>query len=357
MSGCTVIIGAGINYDFNQNLSTEMITKSLKKPQCLPSLKIQANEEASVNLDKGAQLISTVYEILEETPRFSFESIYQYILDMLTHFENNHRQDILGHTIPKKLSGFGSEDCRAALTIILCEVMSIISRNNDQDTSWALSFFEILKKHRINVFTLNYDTIYDKFFERFHDGFKNIPLNEYDIFDEGEAVSNEWKNYNHIHGCVLFGNGYENDQWSRKRMVKWPNTAIRSWNATKIGLQNHDIVLFCSIITGLDKLNSLMHDPFRCYHSNLIRSMASSDRVVVIGYGFGDFYINAMLHTFLLKPGHRMMLVSPSPIPESFKEYQCENNPHSQLFHTNSGFKDFCETDESLKNLTVFLKS
>ena len=355
MSGCTVIIGAGINYDFNQNLNTRTITESLQNPQCLQSIKIQAKEKAAVNLDKGAQLIATVYKMLEETPRFSFESVYQYILDMLTHFENGHRQDVLDRIIPDNLSNFGSEECKAALTIILCEVMGIISRNNDQDTSWALSFFEILKKHCINVFTLNYDTIYDDFFEGFHDGFIDTPLNKYDIFDESEAVINKWGNYNHIHGCVLFGNGYENDPWSRKRLVRWPIIDIRSWNATKIGLQNHDIVLFCPIMTGLDKLNSLMHDPFRCYHSNLIRSMASSDRVIVIGYGFGDFYINAMLHTFLLRPEHRMMLVSPSPIPESFKEYQCENNPYSQIFHAKYGFKDFCESDELLKKLTIFL--
>ena len=104
MSGCTVIIGAGINYDFNQNLNTRIITESLQNPQCLQSIKIQAKEKAAVNLDKGAQLIATVYKMLEETPRFSFESVYQYILDMLTHFENGHRQDVLDRIIPDNLS-------------------------------------------------------------------------------------------------------------------------------------------------------------------------------------------------------------------------------------------------------------
>ena len=54
------------------------------------------------------------------------------------------------------------------------------------------------------------------------------------------------------------------------------------------------------IITGLKKTDKISCSPYDCYHGNLYKALYGSNALVIVGYSFGDLYVNnliRMMHT------------------------------------------------------------
>ena len=353
---CTVILGSGVNLDFHKGLSTKGLTESIMKSEHdipwyddIGERKILSPREKNLVLD----FLNACKRHLrnDDCSDINFEMLLQFVLDILNELNNRDREDILHRYIPE-LKGFDEKItvslCEKTIYLIMNEIFLTIGDlpRGLPNQPWAECYFRHLEgKRTLDVFTLNYDDVFDFVFDAYNDGFQEYENGQYPgcrYFDDEEAMKfkNEEGVFNHLHGSIHFSrNSYEGDPKQELPMRKF----FKLWEdiGPIAGLysQNHSQTLYCPIITGLDKMNSLTHDPYRSYHSNLTRSLAMNDRAILIGYGFGDFYINALLHTFIRKEGRKMMCVSPSDIPYSFQSYGVGHRPSDRIYHVNTGFK------------------
>ena len=353
---CTVILGSGVNLDFHKGLSTKGLTESIMKSEHdipwyndIGERKILSPREKNLVLD----FLSACKRHLrnDDCSDIDFEVLLQFVLDILNELNNRDREDILHRCIPE-LKGFDEKItvslCEKTIYLIMNEIFLTIGDlpRGLPNQPWAECYFRHLERKRtLDVFTLNYDDVFDSVFDRYNDGFQEYENGQYSgcwYFDDEEAMKfkNKGGMFNHLHGSIHFSrNVYKGDPKQELPIRKF----FKLWEdiGPIAGLysQNHSQTLYCPIITGLDKMNSLTHDPYRSYHSNLTRSLAMNDRAILIGYGFGDFYINALLHTFIRKEGRKIMCVSPSDIPYSFQSYGVGHCPSDKIYHVNTGFK------------------
>jgi|GEM_PF-5382162 len=169
----------------------------------------------------------------------------------------------------------------------------------------------------LDVYTLNYDELFDTVMKDAIDGFVEYPKEDgFDCckyFDPAIAIKrNDDKDlFNHIHGSVRFytyGPGDDDHcpiHFFTERVGR--GTTIKQ----QILTQDDHLLLFSPMIVGHEKLESGIHDPFRTYRTNLDISLKQNDTLMVVGYGYGDFYINAIIASFLQKGG-KLINITPS---------------------------------------------
>ena len=363
---CTVILGSGVNLDLYGDLSTNKLTESVMKSKHDIPWYNDRGERKFLNpheKDLVLNFLCACRHHLKNDDRsdINFEILLQFVLDILTELNNRDHEDILHRYIPE-LEGFDQKItvnlCVKSIYLILNEIFMTIKDlpRGLPGQSWAKEYFRHLEeKQKLDIFTLNYDDIFDFVFNEYNDGFVEYEDGELPgcrYFDDEKAMNMENGVFNHLHGSIHFSRiSYANDSKQEISMRKffqlWDDIGPIAGSYT----QSHSQTLYCPIITGLDKMNSLIHDPYRSYHSNLIRSLAMNDRVILIGYGFGDLYINALLHTFIRKEGRKIMCVCPSDIPYSFQRYGVGHHSSDRIYHINTGFKKAFD-DLNLKGMT-----
>lgn len=117
---------------------------------------------------------------------------------------------------------------------------------------------------------------------------------------------------NHIHGCVNFN--YPSRGRSSYSMMKYDRPIeIYSGKNDYVTLQSGNLRCESPIITGLSKTDFLIAEPYRTYYSNMVRSFNKNDIIIIIGYGFGDYYINDLLSNYhkAYDNGRRVIIISP----------------------------------------------
>lgn len=184
---------------------------------------------------------------------------------------------------------------------------------NNSSNAWFTKFFRQISEHsKIDFYSLNYDTWLEQIFEgQYADGFTKLD-EEYNLFSP-RAVFNfddELHSINHLHGQICFTSyprQYRNRYtWEQPcGFVKANNIGIvqrrgeypryyGNLSATQSGEQ----IQLVPIITGLRKNDKLMNMPFDTYFHHLYQSLMQNSRLLIIGYSFGDLYINTILNNF-----------------------------------------------------------
>lgn len=76
------------------------------------------------------------------------------------------------------------------------------------------------------------------------------------------------------------------------------------------------------IITGLRKTDKLNSIPFDFYHGNMYKSVIENNKLVIIGYSFGDLYCNQLIERmhYLHKEYRRIVLIDFWKIPEEHRK-------------------------------------
>ncbi len=109
---------------------------------------------------------------------------------------------------------------------------------------------------------------------------------------------------NHLHGCILY---YYKKNWNIDAsdttihdLYKYPDYHIvkgmmEGRSQSKEVSQTNEEYFAGPIITGLKKTDKLSCIPYDFYHGNLYKALYSSNALVIVGYSFGDIYVNNLI--------------------------------------------------------------
>lgn len=175
-----------------------------------------------------------------------------------------------------------------------------------------------------DVFNLNYDTTIEYSLNEYTDGY--TPLDKYDFscFSQEVLLKEKYKHtINHLHGCILYGLAkfWSRDKvpevmkYSHRDLVKYPTYERSSSEWLSLGygdnktFQSKEKEVYAPIITGLRKTDKLLHLPLDVYRWNLERKIMENNALVIVGYSFGDTYVNDVINRMRLYHGDKMRVV------------------------------------------------
>ena len=229
-------------------------------------------------------------------------------------------------------------------------VMSIV---NQYDTSfckdkmvaqWYRDFWKSLSG-RSNIFNLNYDNTIENSLSEYEDGFPAIKDGEdYSRFSARRYFENPRcvSTIAHLHGQILFSEArsYPFD-YSMRDMVK--NRDYETACKNRIGgqfppsNQAKEEYIKPEIISGLRKTEKMTFAPNNVYLSDLTRKVIENNRLMIIGYSFGDLYLNEMLGLGMAAHGDNFKVVIIDKFPSYIDTYtsffqHLSNNPHMYSF-------------------------
>ncbi len=181
-------------------------------------------------------------------------------------------------------------------------------KNVDCD-AWFANFFKTLQqKMSLDIFSLNYDTWLEQILGDYNDGFYPI-CDTHQIFSANKLFcsSENQSTVNHLHGQICFtthlptgSKRFLTDGWYKAnnydliRELKIHPRHIGYMTKTQAAEQIYQF----PIITGLRKNDKIMMPPFDSYYMHLHQQLRSNENLLIIGYGFGDLYINSLLNQF-----------------------------------------------------------
>ena len=202
---------------------------------------------------------------------------------------------------------------------IINVINDIVAEYNCQYEQKSCYFCDFLrefeKKYILNVFTLNYDTWCEQSLREYDDGFRQIEgynnIQRFSISDYRNSCEKDVNTIAHLHGSILFGDSdFRNTNTNKYAYMdgsdclykydsykKASDYRLRSFK-TNFTNQAGESILASNIITGLMKTDKLLWNPLMEYEHHFYRNLTSNNRLLIVGYGFPDKYINSMLWRF-----------------------------------------------------------
>jgi hypothetical protein len=177
--------------------------------------------------------------------------------------------------------------------------------------------------------TLNYDdTIEQSLGEDAHeDGF--VLTNEGNARFEPKALRHSGKTrILHLHGSTRYGYpvktfnefAFEDDFHDVYRMES-ATAARKTWGGRSTPTsQAHETVIAGPIITGLRKTEKVTGYPYSHYRSVFEEAIETSPVLLIVGYSFGDGYINSILRRMRRIHGDACRVVLLSYVPPKARE-------------------------------------
>jgi hypothetical protein len=143
----------------------------------------------------------------------------------------------------------------------------------------------------IGIVNLNYDNVLLSACPELVTGFDSTSGD----FKKDIVYRESWNFIYHLHGSIHFdmkGKPHDLHQvmWNNDLTSYFSNNAAGRNSLYTVEGNNHPN---SSIITGLDKSNQLLREPFITYYSELVRKSYLADALLFIGYGFGDNHLNS----------------------------------------------------------------
>ncbi len=187
-------------------------------------------------------------------------------------------------------------------------VMSIVNQYDKvfcEDTTseqWYRDFWKSLSG-RSNIFNLNYDNTIENSLGEYEDGFPPIENGEdYSHFSARRYYENPRgvSTVAHLHGQILFSEARSFPfEYSIRDMVKNRDyqTACKNRMARQQNPSNQAKEEYVQpyIVSGSRKTEKMTFAPNNVYLSDLTRKVIENNRLFVIGYSFGDLYLNEIL--------------------------------------------------------------
>ena len=180
-----------------------------------------------------------------------------------------------------------------------------------------------------NIFNLNYDNTIENSLCEYEDGFLPIKENEdYSRFSAKQYFENR-RNLStiaHLHGQILFSEAksYPFD-YSIRDMVK--NRDYQTACKNRIGgqfppsNQAKEEYLQPVIVSGSRKTEKMTFAPNNVYLSDLTRKVIENNRLMIIGYSFGDLYLNEILGLGMAVHGKDFKVVIIDQYPSYINSY------------------------------------
>ena len=168
-----------------------------------------------------------------------------------------------------------------------------------------------------NIFSLNYDSTIEESVEAYEDGFdEELEGEEYSRFSARRYYENpEHKTtIAHLHGSVLYSEPKTFPfEYSTKDLVKNKDyeSAVRNRVLSQSAprTQAKEMYVQPYIISGARKTEKMVVAPYDVYLSDLTRKVLENKRLMIIGYSFGDLYLNEILGLGIAAHGDNLRVV------------------------------------------------
>jgi len=300
----TALVGAGATFDIDAP-GTDKLTQIVRKK------KLDLFYSKSNLLVNVSKVLAAYYD----PHTINFEHII-HVLEMLDTYKSGwenpgnvkYKPPIVPFIKPR-YSRFIKDDIslltakRVLIEIIAEEVNKYdINFQSSNKYDWYRDFWSDVKCNW-DVTTLNYDTTIEKsLIDRFEDGFEDTGDN-YFRFNPLKLKNPAKSTIAHLHGCINFGYprqivnqyAYEDTHEDlyklntyKEALITWPG---RSTNRS----QASEETLIGPIITGLRKVEKLNTYPYSYYQNNFQNCILNNSSLLVVGYSFGDLYLNQIM--------------------------------------------------------------
>lgn len=331
----TVIVGAGAILDFNlpegvQKPSTQYITDEVVGLQILD---FKTQQPITAIKDAYDVLLKAKYPVKPH-----FEMLF-HVLEMWNAYgwvwkdpDNAPKNSVMYPVFApftKPAISYNVDNVRRAMQEFLLKVMDIVNTYNapyladESFNKWYRDFW----KNYVgfwDIFNLNYDTTIEHSIDC-EDGFEDIP--EQKNFQHF-SPQRLWENASqkstmcHLHGCIeFFDERYTNEVY-KKEVLKYDfhdmykydsydKVKERYIGSSKSFMSNQagEQLVGTPIITGLRKNDKLNIIPFDFYHGHLFNSIIKNNSLLLVGYSFGDVYLNHVIERMELIHGERKRVV------------------------------------------------
>lgn len=231
------------------------------------------------------------------------------------------------------LSDIGTVEYVRAAISLENRVMDIVNqydevfRDDEPSEGWYRTFWRGLG--RADIFTLNYDTTIENSLGAYEDGFDDCyNENGYSHFNAKKYYDNPdcKPTVAHLHGSILYSEAKTFPfEYSTRDLVK--NVNYETANKNRIIAQSEptsqakEKYIQPYIISGSKKTEKLVNAPYNVYLSNLARKVIENKQLMIIGYSFGDLYLNEILGLGMAAHGDDFKVVIIDKYPQSINNY------------------------------------
>lgn len=320
-SRITVLLGAGAMCEcipINTKMLTDLV---IKKEQDY----LDSQSKTGINTYPAlAEIEKALKSYYHEDECISFEDIL-HTLEMMDSYQSGCKQSTVKAfksvfpmftSLEQRYNEVMNHAHRAKSDLISVIVDEIAKHEIDwkePDNYWFCNFFRAIDNvHKLDIFSLNYDTWIEQIFkDKYNDGY--VPFDEeYSRFSPENLFNYQCENdtINHLHGQICFTTHHPSIRtryiWENQyKLLKARNFNIIQkqgvyppYGGSMRATQSGESVDSFPIITGLRKTEKITESPFDAYFHHFYQSIMRNKRLLIIGYGFGDLYINSILNQF-----------------------------------------------------------
>ena len=346
--GITIVVGAGAVLDFEHKgiiPSVKNITEEVLK---LNIQKVSGGERPLLR-EMNDYIVGKLNQVGRPEinryvpPQLNFESLLHVIEMCISYSGCWHEEFTSWPAVPEFgtliqpddfLNDIQTYDYIRAAYGLQKTVMSIVNQYDtyfSEDMSrelWYRDFWKSLSG-RSNIFNLNYDNTIENSFGEYEDGYLPIkPGEDYSRFSAKRYYENRRgvSTIAHLHGQILFSEAKEYPfEYSMRDMVK--NKDYQTACKNRIGRQQNpssqakEEYEHPDIVSGLRKTEKMTIVPNNVYMSDLARKVVENNRLMIIGYSFGDLYLNEILGLGMAVHGDDFKVVIIDKYPSYLNSY------------------------------------
>ena len=347
-SAVTIIVGAGAVLDFEHKgifPSVKNITEEVLKL----SIHTVDGGEKPLLCDLNKHIVDKLKEVGRPEinkfmpPQLNFENLLHIIEMCISYSGCWHKEFTSWPAFPEFgtliqpddfLIDIHTYDYIRAAFALQKTVMDIVNQYDTvfrKDTSteqWYREFWKSLSG-RSNIFNLNYDNTIENSLGEYEDGFLPIKdSEEYSRFSAKQYYENR-RNLStiaHLHGQILFSEARSYPyEYSMRDLVKNRDyeTACKNRGGGQFppSDQAKEEYLQPEIVSGLRKTEKMTFAPNNVYLSDLARKVVENNRLMIIGYSFGDLYLNEILGLGMAAHGDDFKVVIIDKYPSYINSY------------------------------------
>ena len=383
----TILLGAGAAIEIGGK-KTEVITNGIIQPK---RYKNYSTKDIYGKFPYFT-VVSKVYDRLKEKypNEPNFEQIF-HVLEMLESYNrvwSNERvnsrmfppfapfvvpeTNIVSHLEWGNLSSLISQ-CQVDIMKMINEYDAEYKIKKDSVYKWYKDFWN--KFSGFDLFNLNYDTTIEESLPCYCDGFVDSDDSRFQKFNP-RVLCDEKSKYKicHMHGCILYCRqsykdiNHEIYEYHYSDMYKWKDYSLvekmlQNSSGSNSSCQSGETLQIGSIITGLRKTDKVTVFPYNYYHYYLNTAILNNKSLLVVGYSFGDFYINDLIErvNVLYGKNKRIVVVTYWSHKDSFaeKDWDSENLNENELLFLKRMMHDdsfqYRWLDETIRNEDAYI--
>lgn len=206
-----------------------------------------------------------------------------------------------------------------------CIQNSVQAFKPDTDHRWFGDFWrEAFGKANWDLATLNYDDLFDRVIApEAEDGFTQPSSENGTPFNPERLMRCSRIRLLHLHGSFRFGYSKilidtNRDPTAYNELFKFASysDARETWFTRSTNYSQANVETISGpMITGLHKPDKLTAEPYGEYQAILRDALKRSPRLLIIGYSFGDLYLNSLLnsHTAFHQNNRRIIVIGYFP--------------------------------------------